>query len=477
MLFEKVQKTIEQNALLEQGDLVVVGVSGGADSVALLHLLWRLAGTYALRLHVAHLNHRLRAEAEEDAQFVEELAKHLSLPCTVEAVDVRERRERGESLEETARRLRYAFLERLAVQLGAQRVAVGHTADDQAETVFMHLSRGSGTTGLRAMAPARPLGSVVLIRPLLTAWREEITAYLRDQGLPWREDTSNRDLRFLRNRIRHQILPWLEAQIPGFRRALVRVAEILGEEEAFLDLLARESYEKLSTPGEEKVVLALRGFQDLHPALQRRVLRQAISAVRGNLRGVKFAHLERARAIARGRESGKEVRLPGVSVARTSETLQVSRPRPAQLPIQETYPLTIPGRVFAEAFGVEVVATVEERGGEAGALTRPEDRNADEAVLDADKVPGSLLIRSWRHGDRFVPLGMRGHKKLSDFFVDAKIPREERYRLPLVATPEGEVLWVVGRRIADPVRVTEATRRILRLRAYRRAPAGAGHSL
>lgn len=478
LLLEKVQRVIEQNGLLERGDLVVVGVSGGPDSVALLHILWRLSEGYALKVHVAHLNHRMRAEAEQDARFVEELAAQFSLPCTVEAINVRERRERGESLEEAARRLRYEFLERLATRLGARRVAVGHTADDQAETVFMHLVRGSGTTGLRAMAPSRPLGSVTLIRPLLTAWREEVITYLREQGISWREDASNRDLRFLRNRIRHRILPWLEGEIPGLRKALVRVAEILREEDAVLEFLARESYGELSTTEKERVLLDVRGFRNLHPAIQRRVLRLAISTVKGGLRGIKFSHLERARAIATEEEPEKEVHLPGVSIKRTPETLEISHPHASLPPIHEIYSLPVPGRVFAEAFGVELVAVVEERDGkEVRDLIQPGDHEVNEAVMDADKVPELLLVRGWRHGDRFVPLGMRGHKKLSDFFVDAKIPREERFCIPLVTTSSGDVLWVVGKRIADPVKVTDRTKRILRLRAYRRASARTGRSL
>jgi len=312
-LVEQVRRTVERYDLLPRSEPVVVGVSGGPDSLCLLHALRRLAGGYDLTLHVAHLNHHIRgAEADADAAFVAALAAEWNLPCTVAARDVPALARRHKlAMEEAARQARYTFLAEVAGQVDSRTVAVGHNADDQAETVLMHFLRGAGLAGLRGMLPRTPLShyrllegqtgaALSLVRPLLETPRAEIEAYCAEHGLQPRFDRSNLDTTYFRNRLRHELIPYLETYRSNIREVIRRTAQVATDDYALLREVMEGAWARVTrSVDDEAIVLDLAGWRTLPLSLQRATLREAVHRLRQNLRNIDFCHIEDAVKIAR----------------------------------------------------------------------------------------------------------------------------------------------------------------------------------
>lgn len=487
-LQQEVKRTIQRYQLIGPGDAVLVGVSGGPDSLCLLHVLHTLAPLYAMQLHVAHLHHGLRgAEADADAAFVAETAAGWGLPCTVERTDVTAlAAQTGASLEEAARMARYAFLNRLAAQLGAQIVAVGHNADDQAETVLMHFLRGSGLAGLRGMQPRsawpQPKLSMVngqwsitnlpLIRPLLFVARSDILAYCAEHGLEPRYDRSNEDTTFFRNRLRQELLPLLEGYNPQIRRILGSTAAVLADDYELLrrDLLGAWSAIVLQESA-GRLVFDLAAWQGLPTALQRAALREAIHRLRSSLRNVSYVHVDHALWLLREGHAGDRMTLPaGLEVALGydcfvvgDEGVETSVNALPQLDV-EWLPLAVPGVAFLAGWQIET------------ALLTPADlppdwqNNADpwQAVLDAGVLGPAPSLRTRQAGDRFQPLGMAGRSKaLAELFTNAKVPAAARDHWPLLLTTAGAIAWVCGLRVDERARITPATERVVHVRLRR----------
>ena len=438
----------------------MVGVSGGADSVALLALLREIAGPWRLRLCVAHLNHGLRADAAGDARFVEDLAAVWDLPCVGEAADVRHHaRQQRLSLEAAAREVRYAFLERVAAARGCTTVAVAHTADDQAETMLLRLLRGGRPGG---MWPRRSLGAATLVRPLLDCWRRDLRALLAAQGLAWREDATNLDLRYLRNRVRHDLIPVLAGYMPEVQNRLKQGADMLAAEDVALDAAAAVAEPAVIAGQRDGVRLHRTELLAQPLALRWRLVRRAVGLAGGNIRRLRLVHIEEALRLALDGSDGQRLSLPGVvlEVRGTDLVLgSLRRSRPAA-----EFVIPVEGRVDAEPFGLIVESAV--------LLTEAADFADGAAYLDADRVRSPIVLRAWRPGDRFRPLGMRGMKKVGDFLTDAKAPRLLRLRIPVVQGADGTILWLVGWRVAEDARVTDQTHRVLRLRALPRVSRG-----
>lgn len=330
-ILDRVRSTVLAHRLLGRGERVLVAVSGGPDSVMLLHVLLQLRAELGLILHVAHLDHALRPGSAEDAGFVEQMGIREGLPMTIERQDVgRLSAERGWSIEDGARRIRYEFLLRVATAERSVRVALAHTADDQAETVLMRLVRGTGVMGLGAIPVTRPLGGgrdksqPAVIRPLLEIWRSEVLAYLRDAGLAYREDPSNADVRFLRNRVRRELLPLLERGYnPNIKRSLTHLAEQSRWDYAFLSHAARRQWKrvaKVSAPAQ--VAVSIASLLRQPKAIQRQLIRQAVEAVQGHLRQFEFRHWLEVERLLTEQPPGSEVDLPGgVRLTRTRDRL------------------------------------------------------------------------------------------------------------------------------------------------------------
>jgi len=479
----QVRATIDAHNLMQPESCLVVAVSGGPDSLCLLHVLCRLRGCYRVQLHVAHLDHGLRAEAAADAAYVATLAEQWGLPCTVghEAVRDEARAERR-SLEEAARIARYRFLARVARAVGAPAVAVGHNADDQVETVLMHCLRGAGLAGLRGMERrARWPGEtdfqslkdsgLTLIRPLLDVPRAEVEAYVQAQGLIPRLDVTNLERTFYRNRIRHELIPVLESYNPRIRELLHRSADLLADDYDYLQQSLAVCWPELVlAEGPQAVVLRSTAFRALAPSLQRGALRRAVAQLRRSLRDLSWIHVEQARRGALDAPTGSTFTLPAGLVLEVGYDRLTIRPAgpPAPTPgailmVGPERPLLVPGAIELAPGGWVLEASLHEKwpaGGEAEAA-------AGGVCLDADRAGANLRLRTRRPGDRFQPLGLAGHSQsVKDYMINAKIPRAERDHVPLLVSERG-ILWIVGHRTSEIAAPGPETRRYLCLRLVR----------
>lgn len=468
-LERRVRSALERSGLAG-GKLLVVAVSGGPDSLALLHALHRLEADLGLRLHGAHLDHRLRGRAsEEDALFVAGTFRGLGIPGTVEAADVAAyRRQHRLSLEQAARQVRYAFLARVASEQGADAIALGHTADDQAETVLLHLVRGSGLAGLRGMAlVARHVfdgRSVVLARPMLEITREETLAYCQALGLSPRQDESNLYPGMARNRVRLQLVPLLQQFNPAIRDALLRLSRSVARDLAHLEAEVERVWPGVVARQDDMLTLDRAAFSALDSAVQGHLLRRAVLEVKGDLEGMEQVHLEDMARLMSG-PAGTSLDLPGgLSFAVGYGRATLARPGEEGCPLpplEGQHRLQVPGETIIPGWRVTVrLARRGEGAGVPAALACAPDGTF--ARFDYEAMRGELWVRPRRPGDRFQPLGMAESKKLQDFMVDARVPRPWRDRVPLLVTPRG-IAWVVGWRIAQWARVTEATSRELQV--------------
>jgi len=458
---------IQENKLVLSQRSLLVAVSGGQDSVCLLHILVKLREELGIRLHVAHLNHQLRgAESEADAQYVSGLAHSLDIPATIEQRDVKAyRAQQRISLEEAAREVRYTFLAQVAKSLGANRVAVGHTADDHIETILMHLIRGTGTRGLRGLQPSslwQPSGSsLTIVRPLLTVSREETANYCHSRQLMPRIDASNLSLSPLRNRIRHQLLPLLSSYNPRVTEALLRTACIAGDDLAFMDKEIDRLWGKITQKQGNAISLDKEGFLKLPSALQRYLLRRAIENLLGNLKDIESRHIEEIMD-ALTKSVGKRLSLPGGLIFTIEYNQYLIGSESATLspfPILDAeFSLELPGETVLPGWRIETTIIRREQ------MTEKDENFT--AYFDRDKTGDKVLVRPRQPGDRFQPLGMSQPKKLGEFMIDSKIPSSWRQRIPLVCSPQ-YILWVVGWRIDERVKVTKETKQVLCLKFER----------
>lgn len=455
-MLDTVRNTVSRHRMLSTGDNVLVAVSGGPDSVALLHALWVLREELGISLSVAHLNHGIRGEqADSEADFVQSLAARLELQAVVEKVDLHAvKEEMGLSMQEAARKVRYDFLRRTARALGANKIAVAHNADDQAETVLLNIIRGTGIDGLAGIPPVRE----EIVRPLINVFRTEIVEYLETNSLPYKTDPTNLTPTYMRNRVRLELIPLLESRFnPGVKNALVSLSELARAESDLIRVETEHAYRRLASISEAGVELRADDLPEMHEALARRTLRMAIEQVKGDLRDIELRHLDKILESARKAEDFT-LTLPSGEVQVTLEAgiLRIFQPEePPELPPPFEQALEIPGRISLKMLGLEIIAEIEEPGG-------PYPDVSAGAVLDIEKIQGELIARSWRSGDRMTPLGMQGRKKLHDMFIDAKIPRWERYSIPVICDDE-KIVWAPGLAVSELAKVDVSTRKVVRL--------------
>ena len=467
-LEKRISGFIREYGLISGGEKVLVAVSGGPDSVCMLNVLNNLKKSLDIQLHVAHLDHGIRGdESDADVKYVENLAAAFGIPATIEKKDVAEwRSKRKISLEEAAREVRYRFLDDAARQTGAKRVAVGHTRDDQVETTLMHFLRGSGIQGLRGLRPAAPIpygaseDGIWVIRPLLEIARHETEAYCTANNLQPRKDTSNDQVRFLRNRIRLELIPLLKQYNADIDSALLRLADLAGEDADFIDEQAAAICSSAVTGEGHLTCLDSGKVRGLPLALQRRVFRIMIERACGSLRNIEAVHVD---ALVRllFSNTGRSVYLPGGAIVTNERNrMVVTEPGSTACPwpvLEHDYTLNIPGETRLP--GWQVSATLMKE-------NFFKDDDIFSASFDSARIGGHLSVRGRRAGDRFHPLGMTHGRKLQDFMVDSSIPRSWRDSVPIVCSPE-QVVWIVGWRIDDRVKVTTSTQEVLRLDFHR----------
>jgi tRNA(Ile)-lysidine synthase len=438
---------IRRSGMTRSGEVVLVALSGGADSVALLDVLRGLAPELRVTLHAVHVHHGLRPEADADAAFARGLCADFGIPFHLERVAVRQEPP-WEGLEAEARRARYAAFREVARRAGAQRVATAHTADDQAETVLMRLLEGAGPRGLAGIAPVRG----IFIRPLLGARRGDVEAHLHARGLPSVEDPSNRDPRFLRNRIRHEVLPYLaEALEPDIIRRLARSAALVRSLVDDLERVAARELPRLGKRGAAGWVLSVADLARLPGEAAAETVRQAARDLghSGALRG----HAQKALRglLVPGARRGA-LRSGGVTVERSGRWLRVGRGRLSALAAHE---FPVPGELQLPEIGLALDARCFEKTPGYAAPREP-----GRAAFDADLLPGLLHVRGRRRGDRFAPFGGPAERRLKTFLIDSGVPRWERDRVPLLEAGT-EIIWVAGLRRGEAAPVGPGTRRIL----------------
>jgi tRNA(Ile)-lysidine synthase len=433
------------------GKKLVLAVSGGPDSVCLLHLLSGLRDKLELTLHVAHLDHQLRGlESQADAEYVAMLAKEMGLLYTIGQADVRAYQRRKKlSLEEAAREMRYQFLAEVSERLDIPYVVTGHTADDQLETILLHIVRGSGTRGLVGLKPLTPWTMekrcITIVRPLLGVSRQETQRYCREHGLNPRTDATNL-----------QLLPLLKNYNPAAGDGLLRASTIAADETDYLDEQVRILQGSLVRRQGNAVELEKEGLITLHKAIRRHLLRACVKEVLGHLKDIENRHIEAMLSLLE-KPAGRQIDLPyGLVFMADYKSYwlghQADMPCPYPL-LEEEYILVVPG--ISKIPGWDVRAAIVQTG-------TVEYTDGLKACFDIDRVGQKLSVRTWRRGDRFQPLGMDAEKKLGQFMLDARIPRHWRNRVPMVLA-NGQIIWLVNYRIDERVKVTDSTRRVLTL--------------
>ncbi|HUH95823.1 MAG TPA: tRNA lysidine(34) synthetase TilS [Anaerolineales bacterium] len=467
-MLENIESILRDQCRLDRSKPILVGVSGGPDSLCLLEAL-RQAG---YPLVVAHFNHKLRPSADAEAAAVEAIAGRWAIPFVLGSAEVSIFAEANSlSLEEAARHLRYRFLFAQARRLDAQALAVGHTADDQVETVLMHLIRGTGLTGLKGMSYRTILATfdpdIPVVRPLLDTWREETVAYCAARGLQPQYDPSNDSLNFLRNRLRNILIPTLETYNPKFREALWRTVQLLRADHAILQEAIQANWNRsLILQAEAYVMLDLSFLSKCAPGLQRHIIRRAVDCLQPGQETV-FSVLERASAFLADPARVRMDLTGGLTLFREGDALYVARPgaelsfdRWPQMPSQkDSLGVSVPGQLdlsggwkfSAEQWRLPALAWEQS------------SRNQDlfQVWLDAEDLPDPLELRVRREGDLFEPLGLKGHwQKLSDFFTNEKLPPRARPRWPLLCAAE-RIVWVPGFRPAESFKLRRSSRKVM----------------
>jgi tRNA(Ile)-lysidine synthase len=452
-IISRVKGTIERYQMIEPHDHIGVAVSGGADSIVLLDILAGLRDELHISLTILHLNHGIRGkEAARDQQFVGALSREYTLPCFDKVADVPAyKRERSLSPQEAAREVRYLFFEEAIQAHALDKVAMGQTADDQAETVLMRFITGGGTRGLKGIPPLRG----PYIRPLIEVWREELLEYAQHKGLSFVQDSSNMKKAYLRNRIRHELLPALREYNPNIKERLLQLARILGEDESYLEALTDEIVKRIVVSGDEETSISIPQLLALPPALQSRVLLHAYTQLTSG-GTLEYLHINTILRMIQGEGGSKRLALPkDLWAAQIYDTLVLRKGAEIPEGITEAIELEIPGRTQLDEFGVEIEAVVtDER-----IAPRPDPQ---EAYLDYQQLTIPLRVRSVSPGDSFTPLGMDGRKKLKNLFIDLKVPRSERSQIPLVISGD-DICWVAGWRIDERFKIRKGTKKVLRL--------------
>jgi len=447
----KLLATAEKYAMLRTGDKVLVGLSGGPDSVCLLHLLNRISAKFDLTLSAVYVNHNLRPEeVPSEIAFCERTSKDLGVVLVVKSVDVAGyQKDLGLNRQEAARELRYRAFDQAAVETGASKIALAHNADDQAETVLMRLVRGSGPRGLAGIPPVRGR----IIRPLIRTERLLIEEFLDREKIPFVVDSSNLKKDYVRNRMRLSLMPELKKMNPNFLDTIVSTVSVLQEEEQYLELIVTKTLMKLiSRKTPHRIELFLSPLEILDTVILRRVLRRALDAAEG-LRAVSFQHIEEIIGLIRNSRPGDRVCLPrAIRAIREYAVLTITSEPPVRI---DEYKLNPGDEVAVVGSGLVIQASSVEGPGEPG-------DGKSTVVFDAEKITLPLTIRPRRPGDFFYPHGFGRRKKLQDFFVDEKVSRDERDRVPLVASGE-DIIWVAGYRSDERFRPSANTKKYLRL--------------
>lgn len=473
-LNQKVKKTVSEYKMIQNRDCVLVGVSGGADSVTLVKVLNEIAPLFSMKLGIAHLNHSLRGnESDRDANFVGSLSEKLHLPCFIEKKDVlKYKNENGLSVEEAGRQMRYAFFEDIAKREGFNKIALGHTANDNAELVLMYLLRGSGPLGISGIPPVRGglKNDLLIIRPLIKILRSEIEEYISAKCLLHVVDQSNTDEKYLRNKIRHNLIPLLRDDYnPKIVETLNRLASIIRSENEWMDINLAADLNKLTLKEETNSILfSVSGLKRLHKAAKNRIIRMAISKIKGNLRRITLAHIELVTNQIENSSDKWRLDFPDrILIKRNGEHLVIAREKiklrnlsPKLCNNEQAvfnYIINEPKSIIAKKDGFKIQ------------FSEINDKNTENifnsgpgvAFFDMDKICFPLVLRNYLPGDRFTPLGMSGSQKVARYLINKKVAAKNRLKVPVILC-NNKIIWLAGHIIDNSVKVTPNTGKILK---------------
>ncbi len=481
ILEQRVLQFIQQNRLIPSPQKVVVAVSGGPDSVCLLHTLYHLQQELKIDLHVAHLNHQLRGdESDADAEYVAGLAGDMKLPATIEKRDVAGYRAQHHlSLEEAAREVRYGFLAEVTRRVGAEIVAVGHTLNDQVETILLHIIRGTGTRGLRGLQPCNVMQfqglGLTVIRPLLCVKREETEQCCSQLNLKPCQDISNLSHSLLRNRVRRELLPLLQSYNSGIFDSLLRIGRIAQDDLVLLEAESLRHWSEIVRKEENTLIFDKKRFRGIAPALQRHLMRMGIDDLLGTLKDIESRHIEEIMD-ALVKPPGRRVTLPeGLIFYIDYDRYLLGFSQVELIPFPELegeFDILIPGKTQLPGWTIEASVLPGEKMFEVSAR---EDADKFAACFDKTKVGAKIKVRARQSGDWFQPLGMSQTKKVGQFMLDSRIPQTWRSRIPIACTPQ-QIIWIAGYRIDERVKVTQDTSEVLCLKMWRRGDEQSGES-
>jgi tRNA(Ile)-lysidine synthase len=453
-------KNIEQalKELIATDDKVLVGVSGGADSIALLHVLHKFSRIQNYSLIVAHINHMSRGkDSDIDAGFVESVAEKLKLPFYLKKIDIGvERLKLKTSFQDAARIIRYQFFEETLQSVGGNRIALGHTADDQVETILINIIRGTGLKGLAGIPQVRNC----IIRPFLEFYRKDLETYLKKNDFSFREDSSNLDKKYLRNRIRHELIPHLETYNPSVKKCLQVMSGIVRIDDSLLSLTTRDIFkQKFGKDNEKNIIWEIEDFQSYPIALRQRLVREIFSHIIGDMQAITSHHVQQIINLFNSPKAGKVLNIPrGVTVTCSYDSVLFSKITDGicgnKLLVTQ---IVIPGTTELLKGPIRRVKTQII----AGTLRVFSLNTERQAFFDLEKTGLGIQVRFFRAGDRFCPLGMTGRKKLKSFFIDQKVPQRMRSHIPILTNADDDIIWVYGQRISHHYRVTDKTEKVL----------------
>jgi tRNA(Ile)-lysidine synthase len=481
-LLKILAKTMRRHTMFEKDDRVLIGVSGGPDSIALLHLLIRIAPWHKLSLGVAHLNHKLRGTmSDNDAAFVSSHIQSVGLKCYCHKENIHKYQRRHKlSLEHAARRVRYRFLILIAQQEGFNKIALAHHSDDNAELILMNLLRGSGPLGLSGIPPVRNAAgpAIKIVRPLIDVSKKQILDYLDKSHLPYITDISNADTQYLRNRIRHDLIPFLQASYNlSIKQTLNQLADITRTEEEWIDNLITPLFrEAVIAQSNSSVTFSILKLNVCHPAAIRRIIRRAIHEIKGDSKRISFTHIALVMQLLKHGPVIGSLDLPDrIRVRRKHDILVFVQEKTGLRHLKPSvaniktpvyfYRISKPEKWNLSCFAV-IIEEIDVRLQFSYFPINPKhfriDPNPNIACLDSDILCFPLTLRNWKSGDRFRPLGMTGSQKLAKFFNSHKIELSQRINCPVLLSGN-EIVWVAGHRMADSFKITSSTQKALKI--------------
>ncbi len=461
-VYNKFKSFLQKEELFKKDDRFLLGVSGGPDSLTMLDLFLKLKSEVNLKLAVFHLNHLFRTEASAEAEFVKNLCDNYNVECYIEEFDVPFFAKRNSlSPEQAAREIRMNFLFERAKKLGIKKIALAHNKNDLVETVFLNIIRGCGLSGLSGIEPKTFIQGLIIIHPLLKIRREEIEDYCVKENLNPRHDKSNQKTIYTRNKIRHEVIPYIEKEInPSLKDVVERMANLVKEENDYLKTVTENKLlEALLEKDENKIVLSLSKLNDYHKVIKRRVIFEAIYKLKENNSDIYFKHYQEIKKLFKKGATAKKIDLPGkIKVKRVYDKLIIKKGN-------------FKSEIDNYCFDIEIGTTIklpDNNKFKSKIIDIYENwqKNAikpSKCLIDVDKIKFPLKVRNRRNGDKFKPLGLNGFKKIKDFFIDEKIEKNSRDKIPIIVDSSGIIVWIAGLRMDDRVKITETTSKIIEL--------------